>query len=341
MIAVDETPLEPDRPIIDPHLHVWDIKELPGAPQLPHCFLLPELLHTLERSGHRVTHTVFVECHAMYRVEGLEALKPVGEVEFANGIAAMSASGLYGSCRVAHRIVGNADLLLGEAVAPVLEAQLAAAGERFRGIRFPVAYSEAGLFGYPCDPAQRGLLRDPRFVAGARVLAAKGLSLDVWCLHPQLDDLVALARALPELTIVLNHVGTPDYRGAGAGREQVAWQSWAAAIAELSRCANVVVKLSGLGMDVSRPVGASSEELPSQTLAQRWQPTLETCIEHFGVQRCMFASNFPPDQAAGSYGAIWNAFKRVAANASAFEKDCLFRRTAATTYRIELDDPSD
>lgn len=336
-IPVDEAPLEPERLIIDPHLHLWDIPALPGAPQLPQRFLLPELLSTLERSGHRITHTVFVECHAMYRADGPDAMKPLGEVEFANGMAAMSASGQYGSCRVAHRIVGSANLLLGAEVAPVLEAQLAAAGERFRGIRFPVAYSEAGLFGHPCDLAQRDLLRDQRFVAGARTLASKGLSLDVWCLHTQLDDLVALARAVPELVIVLNHVGTPDYRAAGAGREREVWQEWVDRIVGLSQYDNVRVKLSGLGMDVARPVGTVREALSSEVLAQRWRPVLETCIEHFGVGRSMFASNFPPDNAAGSYGSLWNAFKRIAAVASAQEQDALFRRTAATTYGIELD----
>lgn len=338
MPMVDEIPFEPQRPIIDPHLHLWDIPSVPGLPQLPHRFLLPELLETLENSGHNITHTVFVECHAMYRADGPDEFKPLGEVEFANGMASMSASGQYGPCRVAHRMVGSANLLLGEAVAPVLDAARAAAGERFRGIRFPVAYSEAGLFSYPCDPAQSGVLRDPRFIAGAKMLVSRGLSLDVWCLHPQLDDLIALARALPDLTIVLNHAGTPDYRSGGAVREGDVQREWANKMADLSGCPNVVVKLSGLGMNLSGPVGAVREELSSETLAQRWQPTLEICIERFGAQRSMFASNFPPDNAAGSYGAVWNAFKRIAEKASPFEKDCLFRRTAAATYGIELDD---
>lgn len=340
MLSADEVALEPERPIIDPHVHLWDIKRS-GVPGSSHCFLLPELLQTLECSGHRITHTVFVECHAMYRASGPDALKPVGEVEFANGIAAMSDSGQYGPCRIAHRIVGRVDMLLGEAVAPVLDAQQAAAGERFTGVRFPVAYREAGLFGQPCDPGQRGLLRDPRFMVAARVLAARGLSLDVWCLHPQLDDLMALAQGLPGLVIVLNHVGTPDYGVVGAGRERDVWQDWAAKIAGLARCANVVVKLGGMGMEISGPLGTAAQGQSSEVLAQRWRPAVETCIEHFGAQRSMFESNFPPDNSAGSYGAVWNAFKRIAARASALEKDCLFRRTAAATYRIDLDDEED
>jgi len=137
-------------------------------------------------SGHAITHTVFVECHQMYRQDGPPELRPLGETEFVNGIAAMSASGAYGPCHVAHRIVGSADLLLGADVECVLQAHLAAAGERFRGIRFDTAYSEAGLFGFPANPATRHVMLDARFREGAGVLAAMGLSLDVWCLHGQL-----------------------------------------------------------------------------------------------------------------------------------------------------------
>jgi len=149
-VATDEEQaLDPARPIIDPHLHLWEIAAAPGAMQVPQRFLLPDLLETIGRSGHHITHTVFVECRAMYRREGPPELAPVGETEFANGIAAMSASGGYGPCRVAHRIVGSADSSLGAGIAPVLEAHRSSAGERFRGVRFRTAFSEAGMFGSP------------------------------------------------------------------------------------------------------------------------------------------------------------------------------------------------
>lgn len=329
-----EAPLDPDRPIIDPHLHLWDIRGDRRSPQFPHQFLLQDALQTIEESGHNITHSVYVEAHAMYRAEGPQAMKPVGETEFANGCAAMGASGNYGPRRLAHRIVGNADLTLGAAVTPVLEAHLAAAGERFRGIRCTTAFSEAGLFGYSCPTQLRTILREPSFIEGAGALVPLGLSLDVWCLHPQLGDLVALADAQPELTIILDHLGTLDTGGAYAGRWQEAFGEWRESIAELARRPNTRIKLGGLGMDPLRPMGSVVDTIDSEELARRWRPCIETAIEHFTPARCMFESNFPPDRTTTSYGATWNAFKRIADGCSEAEKDSLFRATAAQTYGI-------
>ena len=325
-MTTDEVALEPERAIIDPHLHFWDILAAPGAPQAPQRFLFPECLAMVAASGHNVTHTVFVECHQMYRQDAAPELRCVGETEFVTGIAAMSASGNYGRARYAHRIVGSADLTLGTRVRPVLEAHLAVAGERFRGIRMPLAYSDGGLFGFPCDPARKGIMAWPAFREGARVLAELDLSLDVWCVHSQLPELIALADALPDLMIVLDHIGTP--LGAGGRAE------WADAIAELARRPNVSVKLGGMGMDLSGPITARTGSGHSEALAAQWQPLVETCIAAFGPARAMFESNFPPDKAAGSYGATWNAFKIIARDYSEDEKDRLFRGTAAETYRI-------
>jgi predicted TIM-barrel fold metal-dependent hydrolase len=238
----------------------------------------------------------------------------------------MSASGNYGPSRYAHRIVGSADLTLGARVEPVLEAHLAVAGERFRGIRMAVAYSDAGLFGFPCDPAGKGIMLRPEFREGARALAELDLSLDVWCVHSQLPELITLADGLPGLAIVLDHVGTPlspEVHG-----------EWAGAIAELAKRPNVRVKLGGMGMDLSGPITAKTGSGHSEVLAAQWRPLVETCIEAFGPARAMFESNFPPDKAAGSYGATWNAFKIIAQGYSEDEKDRLFRGTAAETYRI-------
>jgi len=310
---------------------------VPGSPQEPQRFLLPELLDTLAASGQNVTHTVFVEAWQNHRADGPVALRPVGETEFINGIAAMSASGRYGACRVAHRIVGTADLMLGEGVRPVLELHRMRAGERFRGIRTHTVYSEAPMFGMACDPALKGRMRDPRFQAGAKVLAEMDLSLDVWCVHTQLGDLAALADALPGLTIVLNHIGTPETEGVWAGREAEARADWTARIAELARRPNVLVKLGGLGMGLTGAIKAAPGGATSPELAAKWRPYMETCIAAFGPARAMFESNFPPDKAAAPYGTIWNAFKRIAAGFSDDEKDDLFRRTAARTYHIDLD----
>jgi predicted TIM-barrel fold metal-dependent hydrolase len=333
----DEPPLDPDRPIIDPHLHLWDILAARGSPQAPQRFLLAETLETLGASGHDVTHTVFVECQAMYRQDGPPELRSLGETEFANGVAAMSASGGYGPRRIAHRIVGSADLTLGDRLEPVLEAHLARAGERFRGLRCNAAFSEAGAFGFPCDPAVRGLLLDARLQDGARTLARMDLSLDVWCFHDQLDELAALADAVPELAIVLDHLGTPQSQGAWAGREAEARADWAARLRDLARRPNVLVKVGGLGMDVSGPIPLQAGPTSSAALAERWRPYVETTIAAFTPARCMFESNFPPDRAAAGYGATWNAFKIIAAGLSEAEKDLLFRRTAAAAYRIAID----
>ncbi len=334
----EETPLDPGRPIIDPHLHLWDIRADSQGMVLAQRFLLHEAAEMIAASGHNVTHTVFLECHAMHRADGQVELRPVGETEFVAGQAAMSASGNYGPARIAHRIVGTSNLLLGEAVAPVLEAHVAAGGGRFRGIRMSAAYSEAGMFGMPANPAMKGLLTRPAYREGAAVLARMGLSLDVWCFHTQLGELIALADALPDLAIVLDHLGTPESQGAWAGREAEALAEWAALIGELAERPNVTIKLGGLGMDVTGGIGEAFRGASSEVLASEWRPYLETCIAAFGAERCMFESNFPPDNSAGSYGATWNAFKLVAQNASESEKDALFRRTAARVYRIALDD---
>lgn len=331
-----EDPLEPDRPIIDPHLHHWDLPGVLEAGQEAQRFLFEQSVAEIAQSGHRITHTVFVECHAMVRGDGPDEWRTLGETEFANGIAAMSATGSYGQCRLAHRIVGNVDLCLGDAAEPILDAHIAAAGGRFVGVRNTTAYSENGLFGFPCDPAIGERLRDGRMREGARVLARKGLTLDVWCLHSQLDDLAALADAVPELVIVLDHVGTPERGGRWAGDDPQVMTGWRGAIAALAQRPNVCVKIGGMGMDIGGPLRSRDGPASSMQLAERWRPLAETCIEAFGTERSMFESNFPPDRAAAGYGTTWNAFKRIASGCSEEEKGRLFRGTAARIYSIDL-----
>jgi predicted TIM-barrel fold metal-dependent hydrolase len=330
----EEDALEPERPIVDPHLHLWEILPMPGLAQAAQRFLFDECRATLDGCGHNITHTVYVETHMMHRADGPAELAPVGETEFANGIAAMSASGRYGSRRIAHRIVGAADLRVGDRLEAALDAHQAAAGERFRGVRMATAWSEAGMFGFAPDPAGRHIMRDPAYVAGARALARRGLSLDVWCLHSQLDEVIALADAVPDLTIVLDHCGTPEVAGRWAGRREEALREWQAAVRVLAERPNVVVKLGGLGMPIDRMLGERIEDTPSTELAEQWRPIIEPLIAIFGAGRAMFESNFPPDRDAGTYRATWNAFKRIAAGASEAEKDALFRGTASRIYRI-------
>jgi L-fuconolactonase len=320
--------LEPALPIVDPHHHLWD---RPGW-----RYLLDELLADVN-SGHNVVATVFLQCRSMHRADGPEELRPVGETEFVNGVAAMSASGIYGPARLCAGIVSYADLRLGARVQPVLEAHIAAGGGRFRGIRHIAAWDADPTVLNPGNPAPQGLLADASFREGFARLAPLGLSFDAWLYHPQLDELTALARAFPETTIMLNHVGGPLAIGAYAGRRDEVFAAWSAAIRRLAECPNVVVKLGGMGMRINgfgfeaRPAPPSSE-----VLAEAWRPYVETCVEAFGAARGMFESNFPVDKGSYTYAAYWNACKRLSAGGTADEKAALFSGTAARVYRLEL-----
>lgn len=330
-----EEPIDPSLPIIDAHHHMFDD---PGSEKDPRRrYLLPELLADIEAGGHKITHTVFVQhgTSSMYRADGPEALKPVGEVEFANGIAAMSASGRYGPCRVAAGIVSSADMRLGAAAKRVLEAEVAAGDGRLRGIRFSNVYADVPIFGGPkMDPARRTILREPKVREAIALLEPMGLSLDTWCFHPEIDEVADLAAALPNTTIILNHLGSPLHLGRYASKPAQVFADWKRSITELARRPNVVVKVGGLGMVFEAPVGAVKLNASSVDLAKNWRPCVETTIEAFGPSRCMFESNFPPDSATCSYGTIWNTFKRISAQYSPHERDALFSGTAKKIYRL-------
>jgi L-fuconolactonase len=330
----EEAPLDAARPIVDPHHHFWDLRGWAGAEAQLQLFMLPELLQTIEASGHNITHTVYAECGSMYRQDGPDELKPVGETEFVNGIAAMSASGRYGARRAAAGIVGSANLRLGDAVTPVLEAQIAAGNGRFRGVRTHTAWVDGELWGRKPDPSLRGIMTDAGFRAGVRALGRLGLTLDVWCLHPQLAEVAALAAACPDTVVVLDHIGTPLDFGPYAARASEAFAEWRAGLHELARQPNVRVKIGGMGMSLTAPLCVRVANLPSTELATQWRPRVENCIEAFGAARCMFESNFPPDISTCSYGALWNAFKCVSAGCSEAEKNALFSGTATNVYRL-------
>ncbi len=323
---VQEEILEPDRPICDPHHHLWDH---PG-----NRYLLDELLADTG-SGHNVVSTVFVECMSMYRADGPLEMRPVGETEFVNGVAAMSASGRYGPARVAAGIVGFADLTLGDDVVPVLEAHIAAAPDRFRGIRHAAGWHESPDIRNSHTNPPRGLLAEPAFRRGFRQLDRFGLSFEAWLYHPQLQELVELARAFPETPIVLDHFGGPLGIGPYAGRQSEVYETWKQDIDALAACPNVVAKLGGINMPLNgfgwdkRPRPPTSEELVAAT-----RQYYDWTIQCFGPSRCMFESNFPVDRVSCSYAVLWNAFKRLASGYSEDEKSAMFHDTAARTYRL-------
>jgi predicted TIM-barrel fold metal-dependent hydrolase len=321
--------LDPARPIVDPHHHLWER----GGQR----YLIEEITDDIA-SGHNIVATVYVDCRSMYRAHGPEAFRPVGEVEFANGVAAMSASGGYGPAAVCAGIVSHVDLLLGDGARAVLEAEIAAGGGRFRGIRHSSVWDAdaeaAGI--YATRP--KGLLLDTTFRKGFACLAPLGLSFDAWLFHPQIGELADLARAFPDTKIVLDHCGGPIGIGSYAARREEIFPVWKASIREIAKCPNVSVKLGGLAMKL---FGCDFHERPmppsSQDAAAAWRPYIETCIEAFGPGRAMFESNFPPDKGQCSYQVIFNAFKRIAAQYSEAEKTALFSGAATDFYRLDLD----
>jgi L-fuconolactonase len=319
--------IEPELEIVDPHHHLWDH---PG-----NRFLLDQLLADV-RSGHKITETVFIECGSMYRADGPTEMKPVGETEFVNGTAAMSASGQYGPTRLCQGIVGYADLRLGDSVVRVLEAQITAGDGRFRGIRHSVAWDTNDAFPEARTKPVKGQMGDPTWRAGFARLAPLNLTFEAWLYHPQLSDLADLARAYPQTTIILNHVGGPLGIGPYKDKKADTFAQWKAGIIEVAKASpNVVVKLGGLGMPIgmfdfyTRPKPPSSEEM-----ATAYKPYIETCIEAFGVNRGMFESNFPPDGASSSYPILWNTLKRLAGGYTPTQKAALFSGTAKRVYRL-------
>jgi predicted TIM-barrel fold metal-dependent hydrolase len=253
-----EEVLEPALEIVDPHHHLWD--------RNGHRYLLDQLLADTG-SGHNITQSVFVECGSMYRAIGPAEMKPVGEIEFVNGTSAMSASGQYGKSRLCAGIVGHADLRLGDGVARVLEAEITAGDGRFRGIRHSVVWDASEKFSRGRTNSPKGQMADATWRAGFARLAPLNLTFEAWLYHPQLMELADLARAFPQTTIILNHVGGPLGIGPYADKKQETFAAWQAGIAELGKCQNVVVKLGGLGMLFgmfdfhTRETPPSSEEL--------------------------------------------------------------------------------
>ncbi len=326
LAQVQEDILEPELPICDPHHHLWDHAQS--------RYLLDELLADVD-SGHNVVSTVFMECAAMYRAGGPDALRPLGETEFVNGIAAMSASGGYGEGRMCAAIVGFVDLTLGAAAGDALDAHMAASG-RFRGIRHASGWDASDAVRNSHTNPTQGLLADETFRAGFRELGKRGLTFDAWLYHTQIRELVDLARSFPHQPIVLDHFGGPLGIGPYEGRRAEIFERWKTDVAALAECPNVVAKLGGLVMPINgfgfhkRDKPATSDELVAAT-----RDYYLHMIDRFGPDRCMFESNFPVDKQSCSYPVLWNSFKKIAAGCSASEKAALFHDTAVRVYRVE------
>ena len=315
----------PDHFICDPHHHLWD--------HITHRYLLDEFRQDID-SGHRVGSTVFVECASMYNVDAAVALAPVGETEFVNGVAAMSASGAYGTERIAAGSVGFADLMLGRKVAAVLDAHMGAS-RRFRGIRHTTGWHESQSVRNALSNPGCGLMSDSTFRVGFSEFAPRLLIFDAWFYHPQLKELIDLADAFPNTQIILDHFGGPLGIGPYEGKAAEVFQVWRRDMMHLAKRPNVAVKLGGLVMPINgfgfhkRRKPPTSDELKALT-----GDYYRCAIEQFGPERCMFESNFPVDRQSCSYLVLWNSFKKLVKDASPAEKNLLFHDTAARIYRL-------
>ena len=316
---VEEDVIDADQRIIDPHHHLW-----------PTGGLLPYAVSDLQAdvaTGHRVEHTVFMECGASYRADGPAEFAPIGETEFV-AAAAEESGGLIAG------IVGHADLRLANLDA-VLDAHVDAGRGLFRGIRDALSRAEPddGLMIRGGAPA--GLFEDPAFRAGLARLGARGFTYDSWHYHYQNREFLELARAVPDTVMVLDHFGTPIGVGTYADQRDAIFEDWKRDIAEIARCENVVAKLGGLAMPDNGFGWHLADRPPTsdEFVAAQGRYYLHM-IDCFGPDRCMFESNFPVDRLSLSYRVLWNGLKKMAADFSPTERDALFAGTASRVYTV-------
>lgn len=327
--------LYPDLPIVDAHHHLVDrVTDMPEEHNL-HRFLVHEYTDYVD-GGHNVVGSVVVEGRVMYRAEGPEELRSVGETEFFNGQAAMAASGRYGPCRMAAGIVGEADFRRGDDIRLLLETHLEAAPGRLRGVRHEGLWDADESILRGMHSVGPHLYLDDRFQAGFKHLEALGLSFDAFVLEPQLPDVSGLASAFPTTQIVLDHLGLPFSAGVYAGKADERFPIWKANMAEIARHPNVAVKIGGLGSFISGSKWFRADPpATAAQLADEWRPYAETAVELFGAARSMFVSNAPTD-GSGSFDNVCNAYKMIFAGCSDDELRDIFARSAARFYRLDL-----
>lgn len=317
--------------MIDTHHHLYQRKSI--------RYLLDEYLEDIA-GPHDIRASVMVQARAMLRADGPVELQTLGEAEFANGMAAMSASGIYGPCRVAAAFVAHADLMLGSRVREVLEKLVMASGGttreggRLSGIRQPLCWDSDTTLLNPAYPTTANMIESPDFIAGFAELASFGLNFESWAFFHQLGDIARLARAFPETQFVINHCGGIVRVGNYSDPDAIDG-IWRKGIQEAASCPNITMKLSGLGLELSGFGFAEAADPPSSAdLAKAWKPWMDHCLESFGADRCMWGSNFPVDKGSYALGIGLNAVKRLCAGASEDEKDAIFWRNALRIYGL-------
>jgi L-fuconolactonase len=318
----DEAAIEPELSIVDPHHHLFASQR--GT------YLLADFLQDVG-SGHRIEQTVFIDSGSAYRTDGALDFRPVGETAF---VVEETKTNLVGP-DVAAAIVGHIDLDLGDRVEEVAAAHIAAGAGRFRGIRDLVQYDAGPVGTFSSRQPPAGRMAAGAFREGMRRIGRMGLSFDLWMFHPQIEEAVSLVDACPDTLIIVDHLGMPLGVGPYAWRRQEVFEIWRQGLVQLAKRANVRLKLGGLGMPYAGFDHHFPEQPPSSAdLATAWRPFVETACLIFGVERCMFESNFPADAQTCGYGTVWNAFKRLTADWSIAERNMLFSGTALASYRL-------
>ncbi|MDP1931028.1 MAG: amidohydrolase family protein [Gammaproteobacteria bacterium] len=320
--------IEPDRPVIDPHHHLW-------TDTFNRDYLLDDF-RADTGSGHRIVKTVFVECRAFYDESAPLHLQSVGETAAIRELAQHSTTST-GKAQIAG-IVAHADLRLGatpQRLHEVLEKHRIAAGGLLRGIRQSGARDNRPEDLLITGRAPAYLYGREEFRTGLRMLPDYGLTYDTWHFHHQNEDFCELAQTAPDTTMILDHFGSPLGVGIYKGRQDEIFSQWKRDMAEIAKCRNVYMKLGGLAMP-DNGFGWDKSNTPpgSDEIVRTQKKYYLHVLDLFGAERCMFESNFPVDRLSLSYHVLWNAFKKMVADASESEKHALFYGTAERVYRL-------
>jgi L-fuconolactonase len=324
LAQVQEPVLCPEIEIVDPHHHLWNR----GGSR----YHVQDLWRDTN-AGHNVTQTVFVECHASYYETGPEHLRPVGETEFA-AAQASTAREEPSKAQIAG-VIAHADLR-SPYLEEVLDAHEKAAQGLLCGIRHLGAHDPTPNALIIPGRAPPNLYRDEAFRRGLETLGKRELTYDTWHYHHQNSDFAELAAAIPNVTMVLDHFGTPLGVGRFATKREEVFAQWQQDITDIAKLPNVVAKLGGLAMpDNGFGWHERSKPPTSDDFVTAQARYYHHAIASFGANRCMFESNFPVDRISISYRTLWNGMKKIAASYDQAAQRAMLSGTARRIYRLK------
>ncbi|MBO0822591.1 MAG: amidohydrolase family protein [Actinobacteria bacterium] len=317
MTEYAETAIGPDIPIVEAHHHM--------KPDGSGGYTRADLKRDISQ-GHNIVKTVFIDCNSAYRTSGPEQLRPVGETEWA-----VSQQGQDGICA---GIVGHANMYLGAGIGEVLDAHMEAGGSSFKGVRHNVAWDKHPDTNNALRGAPEFALLDPAFTAAGAELAKRGLVFETWLYFNQLSDMKKMAAALPDLKIILNHLGGPACNGPYAADRPGMLAEWRANMADLAEAPNVFLKVGGIGYKSFVEQSVLDGPRSSEFLAEYWKPEILFAIETFGPERSMLETNYPEDRHLTDFVVLWNTYKRITADLSDDERSWVYEKAAMTIYGL-------